>query len=124
MVEGMMQWVKILSGWIEILAVALIVIAVIYGTLHYLISVAQRQDSPNVRYTRFRQRLARALMLSLELLVAADVVRTVALEPNYQNVSVLAMLVMIRIVLGWSLVVEIEGHWPWRPDPKNSQKPE
>jgi uncharacterized membrane protein len=57
-------------------------------------------------------------MLGLELLVAADVIRTVALEPTFQSVGVLGLLVLIRIVLGWSLVVEIEGHWPWQTKKK------
>jgi uncharacterized membrane protein len=50
----------------------------------------------------------------LEFLVAADIIRTVALEPTMQNVILLGMLVFIRTFLSWSLVVEIEGRWPWR----------
>jgi uncharacterized membrane protein len=46
--------------------------------------------------------------------VAADIIRTVALEPTRQNVIVLAVLVVVRTFLSWSLVVEIEGHWPWK----------
>jgi Protein of unknown function (DUF1622) len=45
---------------------------------------------------------------------AADVVRTVVLERTLQNVMILGLLVVIRTFLSWSLVVEIEGHWPWR----------
>jgi len=52
--------------------------------------------------------------LGLEILVAADIIKTVALEPNLQNVLILGLLVIIRTFLSWSLVVEIEGHWPWR----------
>jgi uncharacterized membrane protein len=54
------------------------------------------------------------LLLGLEILVAADVIRTVALKPTLQNVLVLGLLVMIRTFLGWSLVVEIEERWPWQ----------
>jgi hypothetical protein len=54
------------------------------------------------------------LLLGLEILVAADVIRTVALEPTMRNVSILGLLVLIRTFLGWSLVVEIEERWPWR----------
>ena len=53
-------------------------------------------------------------MLGLEFLVAADVIRTVALEPTIQNIVILGVLVFIRTFLSWSLVVEIEGRWPWR----------
>ena len=50
----------------------------------------------------------------LEILVAADVIRTVALEPTFENIAALDLLVVVRTFLSWSLVVEIEGHWPWQ----------
>ena len=54
------------------------------------------------------------LLLGLEILVAADIVRTVALEPSFENVAVLGLLVLVRTFLSWSIVVEIEGRWPWQ----------
>jgi len=65
-------------------------------------------------YTSYRTTLARSLLLGLELLVAADIVRTVALDTTVANILGLAMLVLIRTFLSWSLVVEIEGRWPWQ----------
>jgi uncharacterized membrane protein len=65
-------------------------------------------------YEQYKVRLGRALLLGLEILVAADIVRTVALEPSLTNVGILALLVLIRTFLSWSLVVEIEHRWPWR----------
>jgi uncharacterized membrane protein len=64
--------------------------------------------------TTYRTTLARSLLLGLELLVAADIVRTVALDTTVPNILGLAMLVLIRTFLSWSLVVEIEGRWPWQ----------
>ena len=55
-------------------------------------------------------------MLGLEILVAADIVETVALETTLQSVAVLGLLVLIRTFLSWALVVEIEGRWPWQPE--------
>jgi len=46
--------------------------------------------------------------------VAADIIRTVALEPTPRNVLILGLLVIIRTFLSWGLVVEIEGPWPWQ----------
>jgi len=59
--------------------------------------------------------LGRVLLLGLEILVAADIVRTVALDPSFENVAVLGLLVLVRTFLSWSIVVEIEGRWPWQP---------
>ena len=64
--------------------------------------------------SRYKVYLGKALLLGLEFLVAADIVRTVALEPTLLNVGLLAILVVVRTFLSWSLVVEIEGRWPWQ----------
>jgi uncharacterized membrane protein len=96
---------------IEMFAVAIIVIAIVHGTIRYLIRVNQQMSDA---YQRLKAQLGKALLLGLEFLVAADIVRTVALEPNLQNVVILGLLVIIRTFLSWSLVVEIEGRWPWR----------
>ena len=105
------EWISII---IEFLAVLWIFIGVVTSTVRYLYRIVRNTPEHLLRYTEYRHTLARTLMLGLELLVAADVIRTVALEPTFQSVAVLGILVLIRILLGWSLVVEIEGHWPWQ----------
>jgi uncharacterized membrane protein len=99
---------------IEVLAVAVIVGAVIVivirrGTVRYLFKLGE----PSA-YESYKYQLGKALLLGLELLVAADVVKTVTLEPTLSNVAVLGLLVVVRTFLSWSMVVEIEGHWPWQ----------
>ena len=96
---------------IEVFAVAIIVIAIVHGTIRYLIRLNQQAGDA---YQRLKAQLGKALLLGLEFLVAADIIRTVALEPNLQNVVILGLLVVIRTFLSWSLVVEIDGHWPWQ----------
>ena len=66
------------------------------------------------RYQRWRQDLGRAILVGLEVLVAADIVRTVAFTPTLDNVFVLAVIVAIRTFLSWSLALELEGRWPWQ----------
>ena len=74
----------------------------------------QAADDPGT-YRESRHRVARALLLGLEILVAADSIRTVALEPTLGNVLILGLLIVIRTFLSWGLVVEIEERWPWQP---------
>jgi uncharacterized membrane protein len=62
----------------------------------------------------YRANLGRGILLGLELLVAADIIGTVAVTPSFQTLGVLAMIVIIRTFLSFSLEVEIEGQWPWR----------
>ena len=65
-------------------------------------------------YRRFRQQLSRAILLGLELLVAGDIVRTVAASPSLTSVAILAAIVLIRTFLSFSLEVETTGRWPWQ----------
>ncbi|KRE54677.1 DUF1622 domain-containing protein [Phycicoccus sp. Soil748] len=68
-------------------------------------------------YRRFRQQLGRSILLGLELLVAADIIRTVAVTPTLSSVAVLALIVAIRTFLSFSLELEISGRWPWQHQP-------
>jgi len=113
-VEGMLSWVQYAATAIEILAVAIIVLVILFATLSYSLQIMARQ-ADTATYTDFRHRVGRALLLGLEILVAADIIRTVVLEPTLNNVLVLGLLVLIRTFLSWSLVLEIEERWPWQP---------
>ncbi|WP_179471285.1 DUF1622 domain-containing protein [Mycolicibacterium vinylchloridicum] len=71
-------------------------------------------------YRTFREQLGRSILLGLEFLVAADIIRTVAVTPDARSVAVLAGIVLIRTFLSFSLELEITGYWPWQ---KGRQKP-
>ncbi len=66
-------------------------------------------------YPIYRRSLGRAILLGLEFLVAADIVRTVAITPTFSDVGVLGAIVLIRTFLSIALQVETEGRWPWQP---------
>ena len=108
------QFVEIAALIIELLAVIIIVSAVLVGMWRYLRHSVASRTLVDQRFNEYRMVLARALLLGLEILVAADIVKTVVLEPTLQSVGVLGLLVVIRIFLGWSLIVEMEGRWPWQ----------
>jgi uncharacterized membrane protein len=65
-------------------------------------------------YAQYKGELGRSLLLGLEILIAADVIRTVALEPTLTSVAILGVLIVIRTFLSWSLILEMEGRWPWQ----------
>jgi uncharacterized membrane protein len=89
------------------------VAAIVIGILIAGVATAWPPPSASDRYRLFRQRVGKAILLGLELLVAADIIRTVAVSPTFTSAGVLAMIVAIRTVLSFSLEVELEGHWPW-----------
>jgi uncharacterized membrane protein len=74
----------------------------------------RRAASGRSGFVTLRQSFGAVLLLALEVLVAADLIRTVAVAPTLENVAVLGVIVLIRTVLSFSLEVEIEGVLPWR----------
>jgi uncharacterized membrane protein len=112
-----LDWIEYAALVIEILAVVIIVGAILYAIGHYIVRAAIHPEREEL-YKQLKVRLGKALLLGLEVLVAADIVRTVALEASLQSVAVLGLLVLIRTFLSWALVVEIEGRWPWQPGGK------
>ena len=101
-----------ISEWIEIIAITFIAVAVVVAfvvALRDLIAGAI-EDA----YVSFKRQIARGLLLGLDLLIAADIIRTVTLEPTLENVAALGLLVVVRTFLAWSLVLETENRWPWQ----------
>ncbi len=85
-----------------------------------IVHVVDRSDA----YRQLRQRLGRAILLGLEVLIIGDIVRTIIVDPTVESVAVLGMIVIIRIALSFSLEVEIDGVWPWslwRLDPNTDR---
>jgi len=97
----------------EVLGVAILAVGVIWSFV--LAVVAGRRSGWSAKtYLVLRQAFGGTLLLGLEVLVAADLVRTIAVSPTLDNVLVLGLIVLIRTVLSFSLETEIEGVAPWR----------
>lgn len=99
----------IVTRAIEAVGVAVIVIGIAGAGYRYL--TAPRTLSS---YRNLRAGMGRAILLGLELMVAGDIINTVAVEPSLDSVLVLAVIVAIRTFLSLSLEVEISGRWPWQ----------
>ena len=112
--EVILQWIEYAAFLIELLAVVIIVFAIFYSVFRYSYKGILQQELDS-RYRELKIHLGKALLLGLEILVAADIVRTVALEASFESVGILGLLVIIRTFLSWALVVELENRWPWQP---------
>lgn len=116
-VEAFRDWIYVAVVAMEVFTVVIIVAGIILGAATFLQVFFQRGDHQDA-YRTFKLFMGRTLLLGLEILVAADIVNTVALKPTAERVLVLGLLVLVRTFLGWSLVVELEGRWPWQqPEP-------
>src|SRR5664279_4951689 len=102
----------------EIVGVAVLVGGFALGLVRSLVSVLRRESRG--LYIVLRLYFGRSILLGLEVLVAADLIRTVAVEPTMQNVLVLGLIVLIRTFLSFSLEIEIDGVVPWRRGPREA----
>ena len=97
---------------LEVIAVLIIlaaIIAALFNFTRHLIKHKPSQDCIDA----FKRTVGKGIQIALELLIAADIINTVVLSATLENVAVLAILVLIRTFLSWTLIFETEGRWPW-----------
>lgn len=99
---------------VDVAGVVAIVVGTVVATLLAGRDLLGRGSGGRDTYESYRQRLGRSILLGLELLVAADIIKTVAITPTFESVGVLALIVVVRTFLSWSLELEISGRWPWQ----------
>lgn len=102
---------------IDLIGVAVIVIGAILAAAIAIRALVRRERRA---YLPFRRSLGRSILLGLELLVAADIIKTVALTPTLESVLLLGGIVLIRTFLSFSLEVELSGRWPWQSKASDS----
>ena len=106
-----------LAAWcatlIEVLGIGIITWIALYGLLCAAIRLVKKGNKSDI-FRELRQRLGGGILLGLEFLIAADIIHTVAVEATFQSVGVLAMIVLIRTFLSFTLEVELTGRWPWQ----------
>jgi uncharacterized membrane protein len=108
--EAGLHWVTLS---IEIAGIAAIVLGAAFATAIFLWRLA-RGTGGEEAFHALRSSLGRSILLGLEFLVAADIIATVAIEPTLRSLAVLAGIVAIRTFLSFTMVLEIEGRWPWQ----------
>ena len=104
--------IRIVGSGIEIFGVLIIVTGIAWSTYAHF-----RRPMPGEDTEVYKIRIGRSLLLGLEVLVAADIVKTIAHELSFVSLGLLAGLVLVRTFLSWTLVLEIEGRWPWQREP-------
>ena len=111
------EWIELAATGVEALAVAIMIFLIVLGSIRWVVASAKRQPAG---YKNYRVALGKSLLVGLELLVAADIIQTVAIDPTLMGLALLAGLVVVRTFLGWTVTLEVEGHWPWQ---RSSESP-
>lgn len=112
MIEQILHVLELGGEAVNLFAVALIVAGFILASVRYLLRYRKQAGEQN--FTSFKIELGHALTLGLEILIIADVIETITVEPTFASLEILAFLVVIRTLLGWTLCLEIDGCWPWQ----------
>ncbi|MES2529378.1 MAG: DUF1622 domain-containing protein [Bdellovibrionota bacterium] len=105
----MKEWIEIVGRGMELAGVLTIVLGAIWSLYN-----AYQCRLLNKLYESFRMNLGRSILLGLELLVAGDIINTVAVDPTMESVTLLGVIVLIRTFLSFSLSIELEGTLPWK----------
>lgn len=115
--DHMIELIKPMAEWgviiIEGTGIFIIVFFALYSLFSGMVRFVRRDNAEQI-FDQIRQRLGKGILLGLEFLVAADIIHTVAVELSFETVGVLAIIVLIRTFLSFTLEVELSGQWPWQ----------
>ncbi|MEM7800264.1 MAG: DUF1622 domain-containing protein [Chloroflexota bacterium] len=115
LIDNIGQLLELIGVGFEILGAAIICIGVLLAFFHYSRVMTKRPDKSEYSpYRRLKTEIGLSLLLGLEVFVAADIIRTVALDLTFESLVSLGLLVVIRTFVSWTLVLEIDGRWPWQ----------
>ncbi|MCB0176316.1 MAG: DUF1622 domain-containing protein [Anaerolineae bacterium] len=109
----MLEIIELIGQGIDVTGVVVMVSGIIISTVYFLNS-RQRGQDPAEAYQNYRHGVGRAILLGLEILIVADIIRTIAIEPTFASLGILAVIVLIRTFLSATLELELEGRWPWQ----------
>ncbi|MFR9779764.1 DUF1622 domain-containing protein [Micromonospora sp. MS34] len=102
-----------IGALLDLAGVLVIALGVAVATVVFLLRSWRTRQVVD-HYRAYRQGVGRAILLGLEFLVGGDIIRTVAVSPTFTSVGVLALIVLVRTFLSFSLEVELDGRWPWQ----------
>lgn len=105
--------IQLIGRIFEVVGASTLVIGAFIALVSFAVAIIRHRGATQA-YRTLRRGLGQGILLGLEFLVAADIIRSVAVAPTLQSVIVLGIIVLIRTFLSWSLEVEITGKWPWQ----------
>jgi uncharacterized membrane protein len=103
----------VISDLVRVIEAVGAAIMVVGGLVAFVRYASRLRAGASAAYVALRQDLGRVILLGLEVLIIADIIRTIVVDPSIESVGVLGLIVLIRILLSFSLEVEIDGMWPW-----------
>ena len=112
MPEYVTQGLGLLIQLLEISGASLLILGFLFATWKWVQRLWQGQVDHRTAIRRYRQALGRSVLIGLEILVAATIIKTITVEPSLESLGLLAAMIIIRTMLGWTTVLEVSGRWP------------
>jgi len=120
MSDTIAQGLAVLVHLLEIAGAGALVLGFIVATVLWFQRTQQLGILPAI--SKYRQSLGRTILIGLEILVAASIIKTISVDPSMENMGFLAIMIVIRTMLGWTTVLEMTGRWPWQNQKANASK--
>ena len=118
MPEEVRQLLGLVIRLLEIAGASALIVGFLVATYHCVRRYFSEGTKPAI--ARYRQAIGRVVLIGLEVLVAATIIKTITLDPTLRSAGFLAITVVIRTLLSWTTVLEVYGHWPWQKAPEQS----
>ncbi len=99
---------------IEFIGLNIMLLGFLISTFRYV--AFRRKKSRRDRIKEFRSSMGRAIIIGLEILVAATIVKTITVDPTIYSIGLLLGMIVIRTIISWTIATELEGHWPWQSE--------
>jgi uncharacterized membrane protein len=115
MPEQVLRGLEILAQIMEIIGSSALVLGFVIATVRYLRQIGDLGGSPALGL--YRQSLGRVVLIGLEILVAATIIKTITVDPSPEALGMLVAMIGIRTILSWTMVLEMTGRWPWQKAP-------
>jgi uncharacterized membrane protein len=106
----------------EILGVLILIVGGFMALFDCVVDLIRR-TAPSIAFDRVRARLGRAILLGIEILVVADIIRTIVVSPTLSGALSLGLIVVVRIALSFAIDIEVDGVAPWRKAAMEAQRP-
>jgi len=110
--EFLTQGLELLIQLLEICGASLLIVGFVIATWKWVQRAHREGHRTALSY--YRRSLGRSVLIGLEVLVAATIIKTIIVEPSFEGLGLLAGMIVIRTILGWTTALEISGRWPWQ----------
>lgn len=107
-----LQGLEVLARGLEIIGAGILVLGFLIATVRWFREAFE--DASRSAGERYRRALGRVVLIGLELLVAATIIKTITVDPSVEGMGLLVFMVTIRTALGWTTFLEMNGRWPWQ----------